>query len=440
MASPKLRIIGIKERVRWYKPEDGSEPSWSAAIGIEGLVPSLAPGGYKYKYTRELIASDGKVVNTGIISQAPGSKSTSTNVAIGKGLPEGDYTARVFGGGQEDTVIVHVPDISEYVDVPEIPKPRNILKRIIAPKLRTLKFVKELYVEKENGTPIIGLERPDETKYSVLLEDEHGVAILNDNELNKIMKILERLEDKLLIFAEEYSKDDRKEIEFLHDLVAMGKYISKLPSETDYLMNMGAPSDLMHNRIQAQLMAYYTDMGCNAPPRPVNFVNQNLKHDFNLANVRCDVKTIQSNGEIEHMALGGFRLSQKSFLCLTATIQNDIEKAQQQVGSQGMIFIAPWSYRINALLRKCFEGRLSLHPPPPTPNSTTLVLTTKKAFEDEYVTFNTAAVMSDLLATLDMMQALGVKNITQIPIREGLTMRTTTAPRAGSVAGYIFKV
>jgi hypothetical protein len=221
LASPKLKITGIKERVRWYKPEDGSEPSWSAAIGIEGLVPALAPGGYKYKYTRELIASDGKIVNTGIISQAPGSKSKSTNVAIGgKGFPAGDYTAKVFGAGQEDSIIVHVPDIAEYVDVPDIPKPRNILKRIIASKLRALKFVKELYVEKENGTPIIGLERPDETKYSVLLEDEDGVAILNDKELNKIMNILERLEDKLLIFAEEYSKDDRKEIEFLHDLVA----------------------------------------------------------------------------------------------------------------------------------------------------------------------------------------------------------------------------
>jgi hypothetical protein len=45
MASPKLRITGITEHVRWFRPSDGSEPSWSAAIGIEGLIPALVPHG-----------------------------------------------------------------------------------------------------------------------------------------------------------------------------------------------------------------------------------------------------------------------------------------------------------------------------------------------------------------------------------------------------------
>lgn len=91
MTDSKLRITGITEDITWYKPDDGSEPSWSAAVGIEGLIPALAPGGYARKYIRELISKDGKVVNTGMLSQDPESNASSTSVAIGgKGLPAGD--------------------------------------------------------------------------------------------------------------------------------------------------------------------------------------------------------------------------------------------------------------------------------------------------------------------------------------------------------------
>src|SRR5206468_10202834 len=122
---------------------------------------------------------------------------------------------------------------------------------------------------------------------------------------------------------------------------------------------------------------------------------------------RCEVKTIQSIGEIEHRELGGFRFSQKSVLSLTAAIRDDLEKAKEQTTNGGMIFIAPWSYRINALLRRYFHSQLALYPPPPSHNLTVLVLTTNKAFEDEYVTFNTSTVLSDLITAFDMIEAYG---------------------------------
>jgi hypothetical protein len=98
----------------------------------------------------------------------------------------------------------------------------------------------------------------------------HGTRIVNDVEMQKLMKIIDKLGDRLLIFAEQYEKDDRKEIEFLHDLVAMGKYMAELPKEADFLMNMGTASDLMHNRIQVQLIAHYYHMGCGVTPKPTS--------------------------------------------------------------------------------------------------------------------------------------------------------------------------
>jgi hypothetical protein len=78
-----LRITGIKEPIVWIKDDRDNKPvGWTAGVGIEGLIPDLFKG-YRYRYTRELISPEGKIVNTGILSQAPGYLATSTTVAIG---------------------------------------------------------------------------------------------------------------------------------------------------------------------------------------------------------------------------------------------------------------------------------------------------------------------------------------------------------------------
>ena len=119
MANSKLKLTGLSEPVTWYKHDDGSEPSWSAAIGIEGLIPSSMPGGYAYQYVLELISSKGNVVNHGFLSQIPGSNSTSTSAAIGgKGIPAGEYTVKISGGGQEDSIQINVPDIYHIIQGP----------------------------------------------------------------------------------------------------------------------------------------------------------------------------------------------------------------------------------------------------------------------------------------------------------------------------------
>jgi hypothetical protein len=77
----KLRITRIKEPIVWLTDDKASKPvGWRAGVGIAGLIPDLFKG-YKHKYTRELISPYGKIVNTGVLSQAPGYLGTSTIVA-----------------------------------------------------------------------------------------------------------------------------------------------------------------------------------------------------------------------------------------------------------------------------------------------------------------------------------------------------------------------
>jgi hypothetical protein len=111
MGQVTIKITGIKEPIVPIIDEDNMPVGWSAGIGIEGLVPDLFRG-YKYTYTRELISPDGRIVNTGILSQAPGCLGTSTTFNIGgRGLSSGTYTVKVRAdNGEEDSMTLIVPD------------------------------------------------------------------------------------------------------------------------------------------------------------------------------------------------------------------------------------------------------------------------------------------------------------------------------------------
>jgi len=153
----------------------------------------------------------------------------------------------------------------------------------------------------------------------------------------------------------------------------------------------------------------------------------------------CEVKTIQSIGEIEPRPLGGFRLTQKSHDSLVSAIRTDLEDAEK-VGEKGIVFISPLSYTINALLRKYFEKQLLLFPPIPSTNTTILVLTSNNIFQDYYVSFHSKYALTQLENAFSNIQLYGISTLFQTPIREGLTIRTTTAPKTGSSAGYRFRL
>lgn len=57
--------------------------------------------------------------------------------------------------------------------------------------------------------------------------------------------------------------DDRKEIEFFNDIILLAKYQSYLPQDSNYLLKAGDGTELMHNRIVAQILYEYSQIGYN---------------------------------------------------------------------------------------------------------------------------------------------------------------------------------
>jgi hypothetical protein len=222
----RLRITGIKEPIKWVKDDKDNKPvGWMAGVGIEGLIPDLVKS-YKYKYTRELISPDGQTVDTGVLSQAPGYLGTSTTVAVGgRGLSAGTYTVRIWAdNGEEDMMSLLVPDYETHLA--RLKQQEELKSRVIPQKQEVrkraqdsrLQYVNDVYLQEENNTILLTVERKDESKYSVVLRDPAEVPYVNrvvieDQTINLIKKSLIVWKDRIKQFAEQYLKDDRKEIE-----------------------------------------------------------------------------------------------------------------------------------------------------------------------------------------------------------------------------------
>jgi hypothetical protein len=450
----KLRITGIKEPVVWIKDDRDKKPvGWMAGVGIEGLIPDLVKG-YKFRYTRELISPNGEIVNTGMLSQAPGHLGTSTTVAIGgRGLSSGTYTVRIWAdNGEEDKMSLLVPSNEtlfakikqqEESKSQSIPQSQEVKKGI---KNNKVQYIKDVYLKEENGNILLTVERKDETKYSAVLRNPAEIpyvnqVVIDDETVNMVRNSLTIWEDRIYQFAEQYLKDDRKEIELFNDIVTLARCLSQLPNECLSILGFRGATDLLHNRIMAQIMYEYHTLGFHVKPTTNKHPRQKI-HDFDVyrynAAYKCEVKTIQSIGELEHRSLGGYRLTDSSYKSIILAIRDDLEDAKK-VGDTDIIIIAPWSYRINALLRRYFEKQLMFFPAPPSPNTTILVLTSERVFEDYYVSLPSDRALSILEDVFSFIQAYGICPLIQVPIREGLTIRASTATRDGSNVGYSLK-
>ena len=114
--------------------------------------------------------------------------------------------------------------------------------------------------------------------------------------------------DRINQFAEEYLKDDRKEIELFNDIVTLARCLSQLPNECSSILSFSGATDLLHNRTMSQIMHDYHTLGFHVKPTTNKHTGQKI-HDFDVygynVTYKCEVKTIQSIGELEHRSLGG---------------------------------------------------------------------------------------------------------------------------------------
>jgi hypothetical protein len=303
----------------------------------------------------------------------------------------------------------------------------------------TPKLVKDIYVEEDRSSAKLLVEHIDQTKYSALLRDDEEHINLGTNLVQTINRMLSRWGDRKNGIADGYIRYKINDYTFLYDSVALARYVSLLGSRAENLLDIGDSTTLMHNRVIAQLMQEYSDVGCNVDSKPQNFLGKK-RHDFNIEKIRCEVKTIQTFGELERFVAGGQKLTDSFHASLVNSFRHDLEKAKEQVGREGVIIVSFWSYKINGVLNAFFNQQqpLTFLPPVPSTNITILTLPTREAFRDCYVTLNTDHVVSELGRIFNHIQAHGVHNIHFYLMREGLTIRATTAPVAGASVGFTF--
>jgi hypothetical protein len=114
----------------------------------------------------------------------------------------------------------------------------------------------------------------------------------------------------------------------MYDSVALARYVSLLGSKAENLLDIGDSTTLMHNRVMAQVMREYNDVGCNVDSKPQNFLGKK-RHDFNIENICCEVKTIQIFGELERFVAGGQKLTDSFHGSLVNSFRHDLEKAKE---------------------------------------------------------------------------------------------------------------
>jgi hypothetical protein len=306
---------------------------------------------------------------------------------------------------------------------------------------RTSPKVNDVYLEEIDSEVLLTIEHADQTKYSAVLRgnknDEEQIE-LADSVINMVRQALSMWSSRRAIFAERYIADDRKQIEFLNDVVAISRYLSNLPSESEILLKIGDGTLLMHNRIIAQLLYEYHKLDYDIDPRPANSIGEKV-HDFNVSEFRCEVKTIQILGELEKTVNRTVRLSTNCERSLILKIRENLDEAISQVGNDGIIIFAPWSYRLNAVLRSYFQRDLALFPPVLAPGMSILVLTSNLSFQDYYIWFPTSLAKSFFENTFSMIQGFGAKGFSINYMKRGIPIRVSTSPVAGSTAGFIFQ-
>jgi len=427
----RLKITGIKEQIRWHKI------GWFAGMGIEGLIPALAPGGYAHDYTIELISPEGKSMSRSHLSQAPDGFGTSTTVRIGgMGLSPGMYVAKVSGGNQEDTMTINVPGISE--SLPEVKAPlikTRLIKKIPSPRNKSLMFVKELRLEAVGDCILLTVRRKDDTEYSAVLKDPSIRELsITDSVIDKVAILIDTSSGFILDFADDYIREDIKDVSFFNDVITLAGSIASLDKypEVIYLLKMGDTTELLHNRVVAQLLDFYNRLGCTITPKPIRRGN-GRHHDFDVQDLKCEVKTLQPIGEIEIRELGGVRFTEQYQRRLINAITNDLADASEQVEGKGMTFIAPWSYKLNGILRQYFKEKLMMSPPPPTPELTVLVLEAKKALESLFISFPSKRALSILTSAISIIQTNGMTGHTFDLVKDGLPIRFRTASQPSEI-------
>ena len=238
-------------------------------------------------------------------------------------------------------------------------------------KIQDEEKVTKIWINKSSEQKLV-LDLNSGAKEHAILVDKTKPINLNALGLSILESIITKEQQDLIQCANSYKCAGRDWYFFLYDLVALAWFLAKLSSRFDKLRKI-VPTDteLLHNRIHAQLASHYQDLGYNP-----GFEKQNSKKripDLQIDGIDIEIKTILS--PVQNM--------QKSFIEFSKSFRNSHDSALEQIDS-GVPIIGMWSQNMNNILKDYLRGQYSNTIPSIEKDTTILVLEGNKVFEDYY--------------------------------------------------------
>lgn len=219
-------------------------------------------------------------------------------------------------------------------------------------------------------------------------------GIFTDADFLILKQWITRDAQKLITIANEYEKNHRQFYHFMYDVVAMIKALNKIPVEqhSKFVDTIENGTKLMHNRILAEIAGSYFEKHHTVEIERGS--KTSTKPDLFVDGIIADVKTILTEAVNDRESCADFAYK----------LKHDIEEPEEvknQLGSDGVFFIAPWSGIINSILytyfhkmkqdqRHNFQGaHFYEHLPVLGKNQTIFVLTSLNALQNGYLVFDT---------------------------------------------------
>ncbi len=250
------------------------------------------------------------------------------------------------------------------------------------------------------------------------------------SEFSLLKEIIDNNENNLIKCANGYYTNGRDFEYFFYDLISLPWYLEKLPIEFQGLKKISENyEELMHDRIHAQLGYHYSQMYAN------------VECEKNCSIKKPDLKIDSTNLEIKSL-ISPQENTSDSFIKFSLSFRNCITSAIEQVGTNGVIAVAPWSQIINNYFKTYFFGYYTPNVPEINAGNVIIVLDGGQPLQDFYLVFNTT---NDSIAKIREFAEIGYKKLDPMtylkqPRRVGIPVHKTGDLHTFSDIGWGFQV
>jgi hypothetical protein len=291
--------------------------------------------------------------------------------------------------------------------------------------------ISDICIDGDSSEIFLTVQNENGTKVSAPLKSHDFEIDIGEGAINRVKLILDLWGANRKRIAEFYLKEKREIDSFIYDLIVLAQFTSRLRIEHDHLLGRWNPTDLLHDRLVAQLVHELLTLGYEIETRVSNTLGI-WNHDFNASLFRCEVKSLRIQVDAP-FTLGGIWMDTSSRNRRAQKMREEFFKARNQVGRDGIIFMTPLSSNLNALFRGYFKDEILPHIPPPQAGTVVLVLSTQSAFRDCYVSIPMIHFLIAIEQAISYSHAFGLRTFSMF---SRWPFRLTTASSEGSTVGF----